>query len=366
MPNPKQLRILELLRADHSMTQQDLADQLNLSRSAVANLITGLTQEGYIIGRAYILADDPTPTILCIGGMNLDTKLVLDQALHLGTSNPVHASHSPGGVIRNVAENLSRLEHRISLLSVVGDDAAGRTLLDHASTLMDVSLVDVIPGSTSGAYQAVIDPQGDMVIGLADMDIMERMDAVWIRKYKPQLKAAKRWIADNNLPQQTLAELCELAQRMNKPLAVVGVSAPKTARLPKDLHGIDLAIFNRDETQAAFHTAETDPQVLVSHWLKAGVSQAVVTAGIDGVAYGAMDGTTGFCPVRAAPHVADATGAGDAFSAGLIHGLDLNQSLTEAVKLGMANAYYTIQTLDSVRKDLSPNRLTTDKEHLYD
>ncbi len=365
MPNPKQLHILDLLRHTPSLTQQELADQLKLSRSAVANLITGLIQEGYIVGRAYILADEPIPPILCIGGMNLDTKLVLDRPLQLGTSNPVHAAHSPGGVIRNVAENLSRLDHRISLMSVVGDDAAGRTLLDHASTLMDISVVDVITGATSGAYQAVIEPGGDMIVGLADMDIVERMDAAWIRQRKVHLKAAKRWIADNNLPQDALAELIELSLKLDKPLAVVGVSAPKTARLPKNLRGIDLTIFNRDETQAAFGTAETDPIKLVTHWLNAGVHQAVVTAGTDGVAYGTSS-HTGFCSVRAAPHVVDATGAGDAFSAGLIHGLDQGFDLAQAVKLGMANAYFTIQTLDSVRKDLSPNRLRTDKEHLYD
>jgi pseudouridine kinase len=365
MPNSKQLRILELLRSDPSLTQQALADHLNLSRSAVANLITGLIQEGHIVGRAYILADEPTPSILCIGGMNLDTKLVLDQTLHLGTSNPVHATHSPGGVIRNVAENLSRLEHRVSLLSVVGDDAAGRTLLDHASSLMDISLVNVIPKASTGAYQAVIEPNGDMVIGLADMDIMERMDAAWIRNVRVQLKAAKRWVADNNLPQEAMAELIDQAIKMDKPLTVVGVSAPKTARLPKSLKGVDLTIFNRDETQTAFGTNESDPLKLVAYWLNAGVHQTVVTAGTDGVAYGSSQ-ETGYCPVRAAPHVLDATGAGDAFSAGLIHGLDQGQNLAQAVKLGMANAYYTIQTLDSVRKDLSPNRLRTDKEHLYD
>lgn len=365
MPNSKQLHILDLLRQNPSLSQQELADQLKLSRSAVANLITGLIQEGYIVGRAYILADDPIPSLLCIGGMNLDTKLVLDQKLHLGTSNPVHATHSPGGVIRNVAENLSRLDHRVSLLSVVGDDAAGRTLLDHASALMDISLVDVIAGATSGAYQAVIEPSGDMVVGFADMDIVERMDAPWIRQRKVHLKAAKRWIADNNLPQAALTELIELSNKLHKPLVVVGVSAPKTARLPKNLHGIDLTIFNRDETQAAFNTTETDVRKLVTYWLNAGVRQAVVTAGIDGVAYGSSQ-ETGYCPVRIAPHVADATGAGDAFSGGLIHGLDQGQSLSQAVNLGMANAYYTIQTLDSVRKDLTPTRLIKDKEHLYD
>ena len=365
MPNSKQLHILELLRHNPSLSQQELADQLKLSRSAVANLITGLTQEGYIVGRAYILADEPISPMLCIGGMNLDTKLVLDRPLHLGTSNPVHAAHSPGGVIRNVAENLSRLDHRVSLMSVVGDDAAGRTLLDHASTLMDISVVDVIAGATSGAYQAVIEPGGDMVVGLADMDIVERMDATWIRQRKVHLKVAKRWVADNNLPQAAMAELIEFSNKLDKPLTVVGVSAPKTARLPKNLRGIDLTVFNRDETQAAFGTDESDPINLVRLWLSAGVRHAVVTAGTDGVAYGTNE-ECGFCPVHAAPHVVDATGAGDAFSAGLIHGLDQGQSLAQAVKLGMANAYYIIQTLDSVRKDLSPNRLNTDKEHLYD
>ena len=64
-------------------------------------------------------AEDP---VIVIGGSGVDLIGRLHGKLRAGTSNPANIRTSFGGVARNVAENLSRLGQRVSLVTAVGDD----------------------------------------------------------------------------------------------------------------------------------------------------------------------------------------------------------------------------------------------------
>ena len=105
--NEKETAIVRLLRKNPFLTQQEMANQLDMSRPALANLISGLTKRGIITGRAYILSEENE--VVCIGGANVDRKFHLNGGAQLGTSNPAAMSVSVGGVARNIADNLGRL-----------------------------------------------------------------------------------------------------------------------------------------------------------------------------------------------------------------------------------------------------------------
>ena len=49
----KEKQVLELIRKNPFVTQQELSNQLGLSRSAVAGHVSSLTRKGQIVGRAY-------------------------------------------------------------------------------------------------------------------------------------------------------------------------------------------------------------------------------------------------------------------------------------------------------------------------
>ena len=126
----KKDQLYELIRANPFISQQDLAVQLRLSRSAVAGHIAGLIRERRLLGRAYVLPG--SRPIACIGAANLDRKLRSLATLTMGTSNPARQDESFGGVARNIAENLARLGAPVSLTTAIGDDSSGRALLAHA------------------------------------------------------------------------------------------------------------------------------------------------------------------------------------------------------------------------------------------
>ena len=69
----KKDQLYALIRSNPFISQQDLASELGLSRSAVAGHIAGLIRERRLLGRAYVLPD--SRPVLCIGAANLDCKI---------------------------------------------------------------------------------------------------------------------------------------------------------------------------------------------------------------------------------------------------------------------------------------------------
>src|SRR5690606_28958332 len=115
------------LTANPFAGQQEIAASLGLARSTVAAHIVSLTQKGYILGRGYVF---PKPRrIFCCGGGTIDRKYWAAKPVVFGTKNPVKGQRAFGGVARNVAENLIRLGVETSLMTVVGDDENGRSVV---------------------------------------------------------------------------------------------------------------------------------------------------------------------------------------------------------------------------------------------
>lgn len=366
MLTEKEKLVLEALRETPFSSQKELAERLHLNRSTLASVIQSLTQKNKILGRAYVLNDDAS-NIFCIGGMNVDRKFHTYDKLIPGTSNPAYNRTSVGGVVRNVAENLGRLGYKPHLLSLGGDDFEMDYIQEHSEDWMDLHWVQRLTGRSTGSYSAIIDVDGEMACALAVMDINEAMDVAWIQGFENQLKTARLIVLDLNLPRDTVAWLIHFAKTHAIPLAVIPVSAPKMARLPKDLDGVTWLIVNQDESEAFFGVRiqnDDDFNRLPDLWIKAGCEQVVVTRGIRPARYGHRDGTgQSFLPPTV-DRVIDVTGAGDAYAAGILFGALEGMMPDDAIRLGMTNAWATIQTEDTVRRDLTAEVLKQEVQKL--
>jgi pseudouridine kinase len=159
-----------------------------------------------------------------------------------------------------------------------------------------------------------------------------------------------------NLPAETLAWLAQRSSKGMQKLALIAVSAPKMARLPARLDGTALMILNRDELLAAtghVATAQTDWPQLARQLLQRGAENVLVTAGEHGV-WGVQKDAEWHLPALPV-EVRDVTGAGDAFSAGVITGLmRAPQDLQAAAQRGLQLAALTLQSEQTVAGDLHP------------
>ncbi len=98
-----------------------------------------------------------TGRVVVVGSSVLDVVGRPESSLVRGSSAAGHVRVSPGGVARNVAENLARLGVPVSLITAVGDDPAGRQLLESASGAgIDVSPSLQVRGAESGQYLAIL------------------------------------------------------------------------------------------------------------------------------------------------------------------------------------------------------------------
>ena len=67
-----------------------------------------------------------------IGAANMDIRGRGEGRLIMGDSNPGMLYTTLGGVCRNICENLARLGSDVKLVTVVGDDMHGRSILEGA------------------------------------------------------------------------------------------------------------------------------------------------------------------------------------------------------------------------------------------
>ncbi|XHS79852.1 PfkB family carbohydrate kinase [Burkholderiaceae bacterium UC74_6] len=264
--------------------------------------------------------------ILCIGGANVDRKLRLLATPHPGSSNPAESSDHPGGVARNVADNLTRLGLPALLLTVTGDDDWGRQLLAG----IDASAVKVLPGKRSDSYTAVLDPQGQLLIGLAAMPLVERLVPGLLPAALPSLT-----MFDLNLQPDTIAAL--LARSGESRLVAVAVSEPKMARLPDSLVGLHALLLNEGEL------AQTEGLASLH---ERGVQHIAVTLGASGVRLSSAGGEPVDLPALPVD-IVDVTGAGDAFAAGVCAGLYRGDDWAAACRHGLALSAQVLQSISS-------------------
>ena len=170
----REQEILAPLRQDPMIAQQELADRLGISRSALASHISSLMRQGYVQGRGYVLREGPYAVV--IGGANMDICGCSHDNLRIGDSNPGRVRTSAGGVGRNIAENLARLGTDTRLLSAVGNDQYGHHLLEVSQRAgVDVRQVLVLEGQATSCYLSLHDGSGEMSCAVNDMAIIDQL-----------------------------------------------------------------------------------------------------------------------------------------------------------------------------------------------
>src|SRR3954452_1252195 len=114
----REQEVVALLRRDPTIGSAGIAAALGTTRAAVNVHLSNLCRKGVIRGRGYVLSDEPS--VVVVGGANLDVKARSTRSAVPATSTPVAASMAAGGVGRNIAENLARLGTRTHLIAAIG------------------------------------------------------------------------------------------------------------------------------------------------------------------------------------------------------------------------------------------------------
>ena len=301
--------------------------------------------------------------VLVIGSAGIDVKARAQESLHWDTANFGEVHTSVGGVARNMAENLARLEVDTLLLTAVGKDECGRRVIrqskergvicQHARALDSVH---------TGGTVSLLNDDGEPLVMISDFEAMRRVDANYLWKHEALFAGAVMIVIDATLSEEALATVFELADRYNVRFCDDPTMPALAVRLVDYLPRLYLVSPNGDETTALCglpNPAQNRESAIdaARHLVSLGVQIAVVTLGEQGVAY--ADGSGGGFIRALHTQVVDPTGAGDAFSAAVIFGLLNEVTVDEAMRLGMTAASLTLQSRETVLPELS-------QELLYD
>lgn len=296
-------------------------------------------------------------SVCCIGSTTMDRILDLQQPGIPATSNPVTSRRRRGGMARNVAENLARLEASCALLSVVGNDDAGQTALNETALAgVDVSLVQKSLSLPTASQTVVLQPDRDLFASFAEMQICESMDRDFIQNRWFRIRDATVIFADANLPADSLAWLIAGCREQQLVLVLDAVSAARARRLPLNLNGVDTLVCNRHEARAMLgDDAARDLETMAAALCRRGARNTVVTAGAEGLCYANCDEEARL-PAEAV-EAAGVSGAGDALIAGMIYGRLAGHEPPKALRAGLAAASQVIAAPDGDPQTLSAKAL---------
>lgn len=296
--------------------------------------------------------------VTVVGGANTDIVGHSANPLVAFDSNPGEVRLSSGGVGRNIAENLARLGVHTTLLTAFGSDGHGRELERACRAMRIDTAPSLVCGDLTGSvYLAILDEEGEMALALSDMRALDRLTPRVLQARRGVLEASSMVVADCNLPTDSLEWL---AEKVSVPLVLDLVSTTKASRAASCLGSFSVVKCNGIEAAALLGVgdphARPEVESLAKRLVETGVGTAFVTAGRMGSHYRSLT-ESGWVD---APDVEieNATGAGDAFAAGVVAASLAELSLTDRARFGSRLAAATLRSSLTVSDQIAAGSLT--------
>ena len=273
-------------------------------------------------------------TIFLIGGAAIDITGKPESICRERDSNLGKVQIRVGGVAHNIAKRLAALDYHTELVTAIGSGFhAG--MVRESCKKSNVSLAHTLAClEHTGTYIGVFDEDGDMLVGISDMSVLDNLTPDYLSSILPQINDSALCVVDGNLSPASLAYLCE---NVTAPLFYDPVSCAKAKRIG-DHVGTCFAI-KPNRFEAGFLSGKSCDTIRgiyrASDWfLEQGVKRVFISLGEEGVFWADSEGC-GVLPAECGG-VIDPSGAGDAMGAAIIDGCVQQLTTEECAKRGNA------------------------------
>ena len=274
--------------------------------------------------------------VCVIGGANADIIATSFGRFVPADSNPGTVRLTAGGVGRNIAHNLALLGDEVVFLTLFGGDDFGRFTAESCRKAhIDISLCDYAAPGARSCFLSINDCDGEMVGGVADMAAAEGITPEWLTPKMEKLSHVDAFVVDANIPVESLAYLID---HTDKPLYVDAVSGAKASKIREAL------TLSAKKHFFTLKCNQIENTILADF---AGVDRRYVSLGADGL--DVIEGDTKHHFPALPCHVVNATGAGDALMAGIIHA-GPEATIAEAAHIGLLCAKHNIESPDTVNQ----------------
>lgn len=295
--------------------------------------------------------------IVVVGASNLDIYATSSAALVEADSNPGHVYTTPGGVGRNIAENLARLGCRTQMLTALGQDSFAEAIIANASDAkLDLSAALRLPHFSTSVYVCINKPDGDIAVAVSAMDISQQITPEYLSDCSGVLDDAPLIVTETNLSRKTLHALW---RQYRHKLCVDCVSTAKSVKLSPILDGLYCLKANRGEAATVTGlpvTTAKEAELAAEKLHSSGVRYVIITLGEDGALV--SDGREAVSMPLMPGVTRNTSGCGDAFFAGAILALIKQPAAKQMLRNGLAMARLCAAADMPVLQTLDPHMLT--------
>jgi len=294
--------------------------------------------------------------ICVIGAANVDIIGFAKEKLIYKDSNIGTMKINAGGVGRNIAENLSRLDFDINFISVFGDDALSNFIKDSCKTLrLKIEDSLFLTKMATPTFMAIMD-RNDLAVAISATSIFDLMSIAFIKSKINTLNNLDYIVLETNMSQEILEYIVK--QKPDYKYVLDTVSGKKALRakpiLPY-LHILKTNLLEANTLSGLNITDEVDYPKLVHYFLNKGVKKVFITLGEKGVIYGDINGIEK--QQTNSTKIKNTIGAGDAFVAGIIYADSQSLTMHEIATYGLASARINLQQDTAVSTALNNNHL---------
>lgn len=295
-----------------------------------------------------------------IGASNIDISGRSAALFAPKDSNPGTVTKSLGGVGRNISHNLRLLGEDVSFFTAIGGDEYAETIAKDCAMLgIDLSHALYRPDLRSSIYLCINDEKGELIAGIADMELCESVTTEYLQRELEHISDADTVVFDTNL---TAEPMEFLIRSVDKPLFVDCVSGRKTEKLKRALDTRPGRLFalkaNRYEAGVLVGgeiSGEADAKEAAAQLRALCAERVFITLGADGVCCADENGAFVLPALRAS--VVNSSGAGDAFVAALVHACGAGADLRASAECGLKAAKLTLESPSAVSNRMSAAEL---------
>ncbi|WP_088012865.1 carbohydrate kinase family protein [Gottfriedia acidiceleris] len=270
-------------------------------------------------------------------------------------SNPGSVKVSFGGVCRNIAENMAKVNLNTKFISVIGDDINGINMLNHAKNInIDMEDTLIIKGESTPTYVAILNESGEMVSAVVDLNITNNFTKEFIDSKADVIRYAEYMVVDADNP-SILAYLLTNFHKDTK-FILDPVSASKASKIRDYIKYFHTIKPNRHEAEVlcGFNiTSVEDVRKAGRYFRELGVTNVFISLDAEGIYYN--DGIEEGIIQADGVSVVNVTGAGDALVAGIGYGYMNNMSIVDTVKFSVSMSSITISHVDTINPNMCCN-----------
>ena len=291
--------------------------------------------------------------ITVIGAVNIDLIGYADNKLIYKDDNIGSLETILGGVGRNIAENLSKLDCKVEFISVFADDHFANQIKSSCNDL-DISIKHSLikKDATTSTFMAIMDSDKDMALGISAMHIYDEIPNSFILNNLEVITKNEYCILETNMPKSILDLVVEKSPNTKFTLdAVSGTKAQRAKDILPNLHILKCNLIEAELLSNIKINYENDYEKLINYFLEIGVKKVFITLGKNGLIYGNNQEINRLKPMYIKP--LNTTGGGDAFMAGLLLAELNNFDIHKMAKTATACAELTIQHKNTVHPNIN-------------